>query len=481
MHNASAPVIKYCRAQLNYRFFISYSIFLILGIFLPFAIFQQTDSPHFNVASFGALLITILSACRLSLIALKTEISPLAMTFWIFVSFWFGLASFAQTLSNDFFWSGYYSTNLQACGIVIIILGISMYELGRAKSRQSTSISLTSFRVTITLFRVYLLSLFAVIFTSYAIVKLGGLSNVLVTREEYSVHVFRSGAFTKSNALIFMTFLRIPAFVALLSAWYLWINRKSLLPIVKEQQRLMILIIFLISLNFIANYPLALARYWLGSIVLSMLFISFGHTKNTMANWILGFILILLIAFPLTSQFRSMKAGDTFSTQAVGNIISKFKHGDYDAYQQILNTIKYVDSNGFSLGNNFLGSLLFWVPRQYWSSKPYGSGQVISAGVGYSFTNLSEPLWAEAYYAFGYLGVIIVLFGFGYLSGKLDQLYQATTSSKNTLIFLLVPFLMGFQIFFLRGDLMNGVAYSLPTIATMVIAFRKQHFKTVIN
>ena len=465
--------------RLNKLFFVSYCIFLTLGVVLPLLILGNEENPHWNLASIGALLIALVSSLRLSLMVYRGVVQPLLLTFWVFVCFWLGLATFAQTLSNDFFWLGYYSTWLQAQGVFVILFGLAMYEYGRKRSLLF-KLSRFSIQLTITPIRIYVLSCFAIFVSVYAMMKLGGLAEVMVTRMEYSIAVYKSGAFSKANALMLQVALRVPPYVALLIAWFTWCNRKTMLTKFKDRVLLFIVVVGLLLLNLITNYPLALPRYWLGTIVLSLLFITFKHTKYTMANWVMGFIGVLLIVFPLTSQFRSMKTGDSFSTEAIGEIVSRFYHGDFDAYQQLLNTLIVVTRDGYCFGNNFLGALLFWVPRSVWHNKPLSSGQTISEGMMYHYTNLSEPLWAEAYYALGYVGVGVILYGYGYCSGLIDNEYQAVTSQKPFII-LFVAFWMSFQIFFLRGDLMNGVAYSLPTIFVITLFFRLRIFRRIIS
>lgn len=462
---------------LGRTFFLSYLIFFLFGILIPIIIFSEIIDPHINLASVGALTIIILSAFRLSSIAFNEKITPLDMTFWIFVSFWFGFAALFQTISNNFFWNGYYSPWLQARGIFIILLGIAMYELGRHKSINA-GINLFSVQLSITPRRVQILSVIASLLSIFAVIQLGGLSNIMITRMEYRNLLFESGDISKAQALMLIVCLRIPSFAALFTAWFLWMKRDILLIDSKQRALHVLTILFLIVLNFITNYPLGLPRYWLGTIILSIAFITIQHTKRIMAFWIIAFIFILLIAFPLAFQFRSMASVDSFSGKDINNITERFSHGDYDAYQQLLNTIKVIDNEGICYGENFLGAIFFWAPRSVWKSKPWGSGQIIAEKSGYYFTNLSSPLWAEAYYAFWYFGIIVVFFAYGYISGFLDRKYHQSENFES-FIYIFVPFWMGFQLFFLRGDLMNGIAYSLPIIVIFLLTFKKRIIKKI--
>ncbi len=457
-----------------YRILLSLSLYTILAFGFPLWIVLESGNPQFNLASLASLIIVELAAVRLGFLALKGEIEPLLLTFWIFVAFWMGFAAFAQTLSNQFYWPGTYSVAFQATGVLVIFFGLVSYECGRLLSR---GIRLPTIIVDshLTPKRISYFSLLAFLLAIYGIYEIGGLSAIVTTRGAASVHFFGSGDFSKSKILILLTIIRVPSYVALLFAWYYWVNRRTLLNSRGRTFLIGGIVVSLLVLNMITNFPLALARYWLGAIVLSMVFISFRKTRNTMMHWIAFFFLILLIAFPITSTFRY--AHDISDITRVLNISAPIKHlynGDYDAYQQVLNTMRVADRDGFSYGRNFLGAALFWVPRSRWHNKPFGTGATVADELGYSFTNLSDPLWAESYYAFGFFGVIFVFLLYGYISGKFDHAYKTHVDRSSSLVVFVVPFWMAFQIFFLRGDLMNGVAYGLPVLALIWLVVHKR-------
>ncbi len=446
---------------------------MALAFGFPLWIAFDSDSPHLNLASLATLVIVELSAARLGLLAFKGKVQPLLLTFWIFVAFWMGFAAFAQTLSNQFYWPGTYSIEFQVAGILVIFLGLISYECGRLLSRR-IRLSTVIVDSHLTPKRIAYFALLSFLLSVYGIFEIGGLFAIITTRGAAAVHFFGSGDFSKSRILILLTIIRVPSYVALLFAWHYWVNRRTLLSSRSRSFLIGWVVIGLLLLNMITNFPLALARYWLGAIVLSMAFISFRKTRNTMAHWILFFFFILIIAFPITSTFR--QAQNISDITQVLDISAPIKHlynGDYDAYQQVLNTMRVADRNGFSYGRNFLGAALFWVPRSFWHDKPFGTGAIVANKLGYSYTNLSSPLWAESYYAFGIFGVIFVFLLYGYISGRLDHAYKTHVDGSSGLVVFVVPFWMAFQIFFLRGDLMSGVAYSLPALVLIWLALHK--------
>ncbi|MBL4654140.1 MAG: hypothetical protein JKY53_14945 [Flavobacteriales bacterium] len=304
-----------------------------------------------------------------------------------------------------------------------------------------------------------------------AIAGLGGVSGVFITRNDAN-HDVIIGVVDKSKYLMLNTALRVPSFLALISVWYIWVKRDEYLLTLADRHKHLLILLFLFLMNMVTNFPLALARYWLGAMIIALVFCGLKKTNKTMSQWIVGFVVVLLVFFPITSEFRHMESITDVEKIELSGVVKHLYHGDYDAFQQVMNTVQAVEYNGLSYGRNFLVAPLFWVPRSIWTSKPYGTGQEVAEAFRYDFTNLSEPLWAEAYYAFGYFGVAFILFMYGFLSNRLDTLYQL--ESTGSLINIFVPFWCGFQLFFLRGDLLNGAAYSLPLIVIMVVVYRKK-------
>src|SRR5690606_37951026 len=107
----------------------------------------------------------------------------------------------------------------------------------------------------------------------------------------------------------------------------------------------------------------------------------------------LALVLGLAVAFPYTDYFRydepePLNLG-TLADQYVGN-------GDYDAYQQMQTGVDFVRERGLA-PELALGPPLFFVPRAVWPDKPDDAGAVLGTYAGYTYTNLSSPLWIETY------------------------------------------------------------------------------------
>jgi hypothetical protein len=226
------------------------------------------------------------------------------------------------------------------------------------------------------------------------------------------------------------------------------------------------LIILLLVLNLIVSNPISSARFWTGTVILSTIFIIVNWKSYTNFLLINFFILGFIVLFPYTDAYRR-STDNTINVELQEDVIlsNLTGNGDYDAYQMILNTVKYAQSSDITYGRQLMGAALFWVPRQYWEDKPVGSGQYVAEGLRYRYTNLSCPLWAEAYINFGMIGVILTFLVYGIVKEKLQSIYDnirhQTEKVKNiNYLTVIVPFLAAYQFFALRGSLINVFAYS---------------------
>ena len=85
---------------------------------------------------------------------------------------------------------------------------------------------------------------------------------------------------------------------------------------------------------------------------------------------------------------------------------------------------------------------------------------------GYSFSNLSAPLWAEGYINFGIVGVVLLFFGFGVLVQRLDS--QGAAALRLGGAAALPASILPFYVFILlRGSLLQATGSLVVMIASM--------------
>ena len=138
------------------------------------------------------------------------------------------------------------------------------------------------------------------------------------------------------------------------------------------------------------------------------------------------------------------------------------RDGDFDAFTQLANGLKAVSLGVFPIFEQFLGSLLFFVPRSIWIGKPIDTGVEIAQTFSLKFQNLSAPWILEAYANARLYGVIMVSILIGYQLTKLEMGARAHIRS-----FLISSIISGFLFILLRGSLLQAtgrVAFSIVLV-----------------
>lgn len=421
-----------------------------------------------------ALGITLYCALRLALIAYRGQPKLLATTFFVFIYVWGGIAAFAQCTSWTFPWVVRHDEWIAVLGLLQLVLTIFAYESGTllAARRRALPASTLVFRLSHR--RLFWLCVAAVPLTGMGLLILGP-EVLFTTRAAYGFAVSSGGA-SKTESLLGSALLQLPPFVAFVLVCIVCKRDWRTM----SQQRKQVFFLLLLGtglLNVVANYPLSLPRQWLGTIVLAPVFALLPWRRWQVAGLGVGLIVLVLLVFPYADAFRrqasiSMEALSTELQQdVIDNVLNK---GDFDVFQQSLNTIVVVGERGHSYGKNFLGAALFWVPRRIWTGKPYGTGVTVAYGVGYrwSQTKLSSPLWMESYWAFGWAGILLIIGGYGYFSARLDRGYVAARANNavNSLVLIMVPFLAAYQFILVRGDIIHGTARLLPAVVLFLLA-----------
>src|SRR5690606_24222998 len=148
-------------------------------------------------------------------------------------------------------------------------------------------------------------------------------------------------------------------------------------------------------LALISNFPLAVSRTWLGTMIISIIIVIAITGKRSLANFGVGLILALLLIYPLGTYLRSPQA---MTDLPIGEaLVSTYTTGSFDVFAQSANTAYFmrVSEDVPTCGYQLLGPMFFWVPREIWASKPVGTGQLIVEQIGLDFVNISAPLWSE--------------------------------------------------------------------------------------
>jgi hypothetical protein len=129
-----------------------------------------------------------------------------------------------------------------------------------------------------------------------------------------------------------------------------------------------------------------------------------------------------------------------------------------------------VNDSGISWGSNFVGAALFFVPRTLWEAKPEPTSWVIYETMDRSrvigTANLSTPLMAEGYYAFGWAGALLIsiLYWWG-----ISWVTLRSRKDIDSWAFLSRGLFAGLALVFLRGTLTVGVSAAAGLLVAAAI------------
>ena len=207
--------------------------------------------------------------------------------------------------------------------------------------------------------------------------------------------------------------------------------------------------------------PISSARYTLGTALLAAL----GALGAYATVWrfrilALSALVGVVLLFPVLDTFRrSLDA-----TIRIEGPLDTMTTGDFDAFGQIVNTAELVDEQGLSWGYQLLGPFFFWIPRSIWPDKPTDTGVAIAEFKGYTFQNLSAPLWSELFINFGWVGLVIGMLAVGFLLRRLD--YHAEMALQISplpgVMACITPF---YLLILLRGSLLQAMVTLFVIVA----------------
>ena len=173
----------------------------------------------------------------------------------------------------------------------------------------------------------------------------------------------------------------------------------------------------------------------------------------------------LLFVFPILSIFINNPIEtwvDVFTFEKVTyEIQGHFLDMHYDAWANFIASLQYAETEGMRLGEQILGALLFFMPRDIWADKPISSGQMLGEYLvlyyNLWFTNISFPLPAEGYVDFGILGLVFYAVVLGYYSRRLDYFINYGNFVDRTSALYFTFYLL----FVLRGAFLPAFAYGV--------------------
>lgn len=380
------------------------------------------------------------------------------ITFWVFSYVFMIVAPAAQFLAGGYPWNDFYSNQEVEFASLVVFIGLLSVSVGSVIPIKNLkrSFSLNQRKLKIFVFISIALASVSLIYH--------GVEKLFLPRAEQS----GSGESTPVDILL-QSFFRVPVFIASLVIFNDSTNRGFRNIGINK----LALTVGLTVLVLVINNPISTPRFWFGCVLFSYFFVTVHNVFKSLEKYIAPILIFLmLVVFPISDIFRRTLDVDINAAIESFELYEEISFSpDYDAFQQLINTVLVVEASGLTWGRQTIGAFLFWVPRSIWPDKPILSGAYVAEQRNYKYVNLSCPLWAEAFLDFGLVGVFLVFFLYGLL------IRMSIGKSGIWLVFFI--FYAAFQPYLLRGSLMVASNFLLLAILCFTMLASRPESKTI--
>lgn len=430
---------------------------LVAGDGLRFYIIESGEAE----VVFLRIIVHIFISARISFLTAQPikNIGPIC--FYIFVYLWIITVPSMQMYYDDWPWRIILTQEIHIYIFIIVIISILSFESGWNLSYNKKHYYNKNYIIIPNENIIYILFIAYLFIFIFFIVNIGDLSLLFGAR----VNAYQNVVGSSTARLVANALFRTPIVAISLVLFSLYLSGLH-----RRYRFFWGLAIACLIMLTISNFPTAQTRAGIGSVIIAFIAVWFIYRRPRLANWFPTVMAGgMLIAFPLLGQTRRNVDLDSLNWEGVRNA---YFQGSFDAYQMLGVIVDYTNTYGVVWGRQFLGALFFWVPRSIWPDKPIGSGAQVGTDLGMSFTNISAPLWAEAYLNFGMLGVLAVFFILGWVLRTISTAFL----DRGGMMMIFGSFFVGFQLFLLRGDLMSSFTFLTPFLVFAILIFwRSRH------
>ena len=216
----------------------------------------------------------------------------------------------------------------------------------------------------------------------------------------------------------------------------------------KIKAKKLLVCISLITVAVYLFYSGTMARFILLGAVMAVVSYALFDNKNKsiyFSVYIAGFFF----------AFSTLRNKNIFE----GNLLNfvDFRQVDYDAYQIFILVVRYVKEHGISWGMNIVSAIFCFIPRSIANWRMEATGGIVISAAGSWFKNVSCPIPAEMYFAFGIAGIIILDVLFGVLVCWLDNKCVERSHFYKGLFSIL----SGVTLYVMRGSLLSSFSYTV--------------------
>lgn len=458
-----------------------YLVAIVVGLlFLTvFRVVELRDG-YSLVCTASFIIIGVVSTYLLATSVLNTGIS-LSVIHWFFVLIFFFVVPFLQYLGGLYMFQ--VDSDAILIGNIYILLWCLIYWFFYRYATKMSKIPRwllsflsTDFSLRIK-YRLYTLTVMSILVALY-LSSLAGVK-VFFTRALYEGLLIEQIGGWHPFGLIVTYYIRPLLFSVLIVFCGMLIYKQ-----VKKTGALYLWLAILILVNAIVNNPFSAARFYAFTILFGG-FVLILHRQRKSSLVYLSILLAGLLLSPIVDLFRFISSFGEFSLQFSWHFMFM---GHFDAFENFIHTIDYVNEIGIVYGKQLLGALFFFVPRSIWIDKPVGSGSFIAEFLSTRFDvlnfNIANPLISELFLNFHVVSIIAGAVFYGVGTGWLDKrywvaleryrLWRDRKERRVDFYHMLYPFLLGLFLFHLRGDFMSSFAYmsgfvlAFLTISTLV-------------
>jgi oligosaccharide repeat unit polymerase len=433
---------------------------VLLGVALPvFLVFNQISDGAYPEWPF-AFVVAAYAGCRLAALVVSGEKRLYTFSFFLYCYLFLGLAPLVQ-LSRGSFPSvaPWVNAELNGAALGIVLAGMLSFDVGqwiqgRNRARAiKAGVDLVSLPA-LNKPRLYLLIAISLGVT-FVFVLLVGPATFLQSRTEVFASIDAGVSYGS-----FAVLLRAAVVASLLVVF------AATVALVKSRRGshsfgLISLAVLLGTASLFITNVVNAPRYLAIVVMVGMLaalgiFATRGRIRIAFSAALAGFIFV----FPILGGFRT---SISFAS-ATSDLEQVLLGGDYDSFAQINNALNFVNSEGNEFGRQLLGALFVWVPRGVWADKPTSTSTLVSEYMGYPFTNVSSPLWAELLVDFGMVGLVLGFVVLGLLFRRFDDKLELLSAAGKYagVAGMIIPF---YFVILLRGALLSTV----PTLFVMLL------------
>ncbi len=450
-----------------------WAVFLVVAAVLcglvPVLLLQQVEDAGRSGAWGLTLALMVWAGIRIAHRVADGRPALFDFVFWLFVYIFLGLAPTAQIRADQV------STTTPGMDPVLdsrvattVWTGVLCYEAGRFVARhlrRPPGVAPKAVRLDVVPGRAVVLTVVGILAAGYYIMKIGPSTLFLSRYAAYDIRSQRMPDVALRSMLAGAG--SYPLLIAAGVYLRVWVTR----VLGPSSARYLPLLVPTVAVLLVVVNPISSARYDFGTVAFALVvLVGAVGTRHRARLTMAGTVAAFLFVFPIADAFRT----DRVNTTRNGFFGEYLANADYDAFWQIGNALSYVGDGLVRPLRQALGVVLFWVPRGSWPDKPVDTGILLADYRGYSFTNLSAPLWAELLVNGGIALLVLGFVGLGIALGRLDLRIVRALLGGGQLWAIVGAVFPVYMVILLRGSLLQATGTLAVAVACVLYVRRSK-------